>query len=105
MPASRRDAATTLAPRSWPSSPGLPTSTRILRSMHPLNPDSSERVRRLVILTKHAPQLADDPPFRAVAVGAADQVRHQVFRSRRRTLEIGERSIGVGRASLRPQAP
>src|SRR5438552_9983100 len=33
MPASRNAAATTLAPRSWPSSPGLPTSTRILRGM------------------------------------------------------------------------
>src|ERR1044071_6159323 len=33
MPASRNAAATTLDPRSWPSSPGLPTSTRILRGM------------------------------------------------------------------------
>src|SRR5262245_46935584 len=33
MPASRNAAATTLAPRSWPSRPGLPTSTRILRGM------------------------------------------------------------------------
>src|SRR5689334_18677859 len=32
MPASRRARAITLAPRSWPSSPGLATSTRILRS-------------------------------------------------------------------------
>src|SRR3990172_10209292 len=31
MPASRSAAATTLAPRSWPSSPGLATSTRIGR--------------------------------------------------------------------------
>src|SRR5580765_3239601 len=35
MPASRSAAATTLAPRSCPSSPGLPTSTRILRCMLP----------------------------------------------------------------------
>src|SRR5262249_17298507 len=33
MPASRRARAITLAPRSWPSSPGLATSTRILRSV------------------------------------------------------------------------
>src|SRR5262249_32922005 len=32
MPASRRARAITLAPRSWPSRPGLATSTRILRS-------------------------------------------------------------------------
>ncbi len=31
MPASRSAAATTLAPRSWPSSPGLATSTRMGR--------------------------------------------------------------------------
>src|SRR5262245_9486519 len=31
-PASRRARATILAPRSWPSSPGLATTTRILRS-------------------------------------------------------------------------
>src|SRR4051812_21562081 len=33
MPASRSAAAITRAPRSWPSSPGFPTSTRILRSI------------------------------------------------------------------------
>src|SRR5262249_19085244 len=32
MPASRNARAITLAPRSWPSSPGLATSTRIFRS-------------------------------------------------------------------------
>src|SRR5271165_6138097 len=32
MPASRRARAMTFAPRSWPSRPGLATSTRILRS-------------------------------------------------------------------------
>src|SRR6266566_4123215 len=31
MPASRRAAATTLAPRSWPSRPGLATRTRMGR--------------------------------------------------------------------------
>src|SRR3990172_3891253 len=35
MPASRRARATTLAPRSWPSSPTFPTSTRIRRSAIP----------------------------------------------------------------------
>src|SRR5215472_19019104 len=33
MPASRRARAITLAPRSWPSRPGLATRTRILRSV------------------------------------------------------------------------
>src|SRR5215475_8631731 len=33
MPASRSARAMTLAPRSWPSSPGFATSTRILRSV------------------------------------------------------------------------
>src|SRR5882762_265556 len=35
IPASRRARAITFAPRSWPSRPGLATSTRILRSFLP----------------------------------------------------------------------
>ncbi|TMQ71252.1 MAG: tetratricopeptide repeat protein [Candidatus Eisenbacteria bacterium] len=38
MPASRKAAATTLAPRSCPSRPGFPTSTRILRAIEILGP-------------------------------------------------------------------
>src|SRR3954449_4001420 len=33
MPASRRARAMILAPRSWPSKPGLATTTRILRAV------------------------------------------------------------------------
>src|SRR5262245_28131594 len=42
MPASRNARAMTLAPRSWPSSPGLATSTRILRSAG-IRVDSTKR--------------------------------------------------------------
>src|SRR2546426_12684241 len=54
MPASRSAAATTFAPRSWPSRPGLPTSTRILRGIESSRlgwersfaPDYSRRAER-----------------------------------------------------------
>src|SRR5206468_10912280 len=49
MPASRSAAATTLAPRSWPSSPGLPTSTRILRCMAPPGTSVTELLLQLLV--------------------------------------------------------
>src|SRR5712671_5695014 len=59
MPASRSAAAMTRAPRSCPSSPGFPTSTR----MRPVSiPTSSELRRRLVLAElrlEHRGDLAD----------------------------------------------
>src|SRR3954452_8963591 len=54
MPASRRARAMIFAPRSWPSRPGLATTTRILRAM----PDrlNDERVAGEAVLGGHAPQ-------------------------------------------------
>src|SRR5258705_10854255 len=49
MPASRSAAATTLAPRSWPSSPGLPTSTRILRCMAPPGTSVTDLLLQLLV--------------------------------------------------------
>src|ERR1700678_1710375 len=48
MPASRRARAITLAPRSCPSRPGLPTNTRILRSVieHHAVPAELYEIRR-----------------------------------------------------------
>src|ERR687885_747625 len=42
MPASRRARAMILAPRSWPSRPGLATTTRILRPLGPRADSLSE---------------------------------------------------------------
>src|SRR5258706_15503248 len=52
MPASRNAAATTLAPRSCPSSPGFPTSTRILRCMPIPQGPSPRRDSALVVLVR-----------------------------------------------------
>src|SRR4051794_23064378 len=54
IPASRSARAMIFAPRSWPSRPGLATTTRILRAM----PDrlNDKRVAGEAVLGGHAPQ-------------------------------------------------
>src|SRR5882672_8153492 len=80
MPASRSAAAMTRAPRSCPSSPGFPTSTRI----RPVSiPTSSELRRRLVfaeLRLQHGGDLTDGAVRRD---GLAD-VRLDVRAARRR---------------------
>src|SRR5207245_6338831 len=72
MPASRSAAAMTRAPRSCPSRPGLPTSTRIRPGLAAVGvrlavsiPTSSELRRRLVraeLLFQDGRDLPDPPP-------------------------------------------
>src|SRR5581483_6412848 len=73
-PASRSARATSLAPRSWPSRPGLATSTRTGSSV--TMPPSEGR--RLLVLAPHVLQLALDLADRAVLLDATDQRRHEV---------------------------
>src|SRR5690348_7260497 len=60
MPASRRARAITLAPRSWPSSPGLATTTRIGPAATPI----TASMKRL-----HTP-CTDVPPCRYITAPA-----------------------------------
>src|SRR2546423_3941895 len=87
-PASRRTRATSLAPRSWPSRPGLATSTRTgdgISEHHGL-------LELAPLVLEHVDHLAD----RAVRLRAVDEEGHEVLvvlgRGRR---QRAERSLDV----------
>src|SRR6058998_545270 len=89
IPASRSAAATTLAPRSCPSRPGLPTSTRILRGI-----DSPSELRALDVIAEHLAHRVPDLALGGVGAGTVQDARHQVVRARglaRRGGQGGER--------------
>src|SRR6267154_2936513 len=75
MPASRSAAATTLAPRSCPSSPGLATSTRIGRCFLEAGLTRGEpwlEEHGLAVRAPHALQRVTDLVQRAVGAGAIE---------------------------------
>src|SRR5262245_26905552 len=88
-PASRNEAATTLAPRSCPSSPALATRTRIFLSKR-----SPLALRRLVVLAEHHAHGLSHLALGRVDAGAVDQERHEVLRLVARRL--GERREPAG---------
>src|SRR5262245_4566089 len=98
MPASRSARATTFAPRSWPSSPGLATSTRILRvpgcfaagSVVPAPVMSSENGRFGVLAPDLAQRVAHLAQRRVGPRGLEDRV-HQVVGAARGALQPSER--------------
>src|SRR5689334_6702133 len=75
MPASRSAAATTFAPRSWPSRPGFATSTRMGRSMTMKLvglPGDEQHLARRAAQRPVAPsveRLLDDQPLRGAQLG------------------------------------
>src|SRR3954466_12044571 len=70
MPASRRGRAMIFAPRSWPSRPGLATTTRILRAVAALTGGADPTSRR----PPRAPPLADVERHRHAGVHVADEL-------------------------------
>src|ERR687895_724403 len=89
MPASRRARAMIFAPRSWPSRPGLATTTRITSE------DGCFGVGAV-----HALQRFDDLALGAVGAGAVEQRFHQVAARRGAVAQLGERLLrGVGVAA------
>src|SRR5690625_7165934 len=70
MPASRRTRATTLAPRSWPSSPALATTTLV--------DGVTSECGRLIELTEDLSEHTGDFADRAVGAHTVQQLRHQV---------------------------
>src|SRR5579862_2586413 len=73
MPASRSARAITLAPRSWPSSPGLATSTRIGGFIL--------YVRRFLVRPEHFAQGIADLTQRGVCAYRIQDERHSVLGS------------------------
>src|SRR5215210_5079427 len=94
IPASRSARAMILAPRSWPSRPGLATTTRILRaaagSFTPGSVDGSE-LRVLRIRTEDFLQRRDHLALAHPSTRAVEQERHQVLIARRSGLQRSQR--------------
>src|SRR5437899_1182176 len=75
-PASRRARATSLAPRSCPSSPGLATRTRTGDAIRTPSHSKYDGLLELApLVLEHADHFADG----AVRLGAVDQERHEVL--------------------------
>src|ERR1039458_890912 len=89
MPASRSARAITLAPRSWPSSPGLATSTRIGGFIYcPVRVQVTQAswpvlldMRRLLIRAKHPAECVADLAQRRVSTHRIQNERHGVLRA------------------------
>src|SRR3954451_15917973 len=93
MPASRSASATTFAPRSWPSSPGLASSTRRRFGMGISDAD------RLPEPAEHVDEDTIDFTDGAVRLDTVDLPRNEVFSPARRALQLLQR-----RAHLRAVA-
>src|SRR6266568_5786829 len=90
MPASRSADAMTLAPRSWPSRPGLPTRMRARRM---------SELRRHVG-AEHAPERGRDLADGRVGAHRLDDRRHEVGGPARLGLEPAEGAVGGGLVAL-----
>src|SRR6185295_9151680 len=93
MPASRSAAAITRAPRSWPSSPGFPTSTRILLSMR-------SEPRRGLIGAKAFLQRCGDFAHGAIGPDRFAHIRLQIVRAARGLGERTQRRLGLAGIAL-----
>src|SRR4051812_9584694 len=88
MPASRNARAMTLAPRSWPSRPGLATSTRIgvvifLQFSH------------FLVGSKHLAERIADLPEGRVRPHRVQEARHRVLRPLGGALQCSQRAVHV----------
>src|ERR671916_247715 len=83
MPASRRPRAMIFAPRSWPSRPGLATTTRITSEDGCFGVGAVDALQRL-----------DDFAFGAVGAGAVEQRFHQVAAGRGAVAQPREGLLG-----------
>src|SRR3954447_21015809 len=93
MPASRSAAAMTRAPRSWPSSPGFPTRTRILPSMR-------SEPRRGLIGAKAFLQRCGDFAHGAIGPGPFAHIRLQIVGAARGLAERTQRRLGLAGVAL-----
>src|SRR5688572_741358 len=101
IPASRRARAMIFAPRSWPSSPGLATTTRILRP--PAEPVAAVSVlastggtledRGLRVGAEHPLERLDDLALAGVCASTVEQRIHEVAVGGGRLAERGERAL------------
>src|SRR5580693_6731849 len=108
MPASRSARAMTLAPRSWPSSPGFAITTRsfLKRSPQPTYPPAPPALndRHFFVLAPHAAERVAHLPHRRIGADGIENARHQVLRRARRRCERVERPRDGRAIARRPQA-
>src|SRR5690606_31174317 len=102
MPASRSAAAITLAPRSWPSSPALPS--RIL-GVYPVTciaplPSRSSELRGWLVGAEDLPQRTRDLTDRGVGEHRLADGRHEVVASPRRAGQPLERAPNLRTVAL-----
>src|ERR687891_2428113 len=91
MPASRRARAMIFAPRSWPSRPGLATTTRITSEDGCFGVGAVDALQR-----------PHDFAFGAVGAGAVEQRLHQVAARRGAVAQLCERLLGGLRVAAGP---
>src|SRR5204863_9593321 len=125
IPASRSARAMTLAPRSWPSSPGFAMMTRSFRFAIPLERVRSIPIsaggppfampictficklqldhRHFLVLAPHVPQRIAQLAERRVGADRIEDGRHQVIGGRRRGPHAVERATDQIGVAGRPQ--
>src|SRR5678816_2252932 len=100
IPASRRARAMTLAPRSWPSSPGLAIITRIFctgtYSPATRNRLNSSDYRRFFVFAPDVPERVAHFSYGGVCAHRVDEERHGVGRRAGPLLQRLERAMHVG---------
>src|SRR5690349_19295702 len=99
MPASRRAAATTLAPRSCPSRPGLATRTRIGRFLR----FAILEEHRLAVGPVHGFERMPDLEERAIGAGAVEHGPDDVLISLRRHPQGFEPRLDQRIVTARPE--
>src|SRR5262245_56422984 len=105
QPASRSAPAMTLAPRSWPSRPGLAISTRGRRpaGTRALLASLISEVGRWPILAEHGAQAACDPADRGLGAHRRQHWRHQIVGAARSRLYRGKRPLDRRRVARSAQ--
>src|SRR5215831_9771119 len=100
IPASRRARAMTLAPRSWPSSPGLAIITRIFctTTCPPAtrNRLNSSDYRRFLVFAPDVPERVAHFSYGRVCAHGVDEKRHGVGRRAGPLLQRFERGMHTG---------
>src|SRR3954447_16236468 len=97
MPASRRARAMILAPRSWPSRPGLATTTRILRAVAVVigagKRSGCSEDGGLGIRPEDLLQGGDHLALGGAGAGGGDDRLHQVAVGRGDSLQLGQGAL------------
>src|SRR4030042_2950124 len=96
MPASRSARQMTLAPRSWPSRPGLAIRTLVFFSVISSSTRPGSKRHRLLVFSVDVFQGIHDFSQGRIVLDGLQEKRHEVEVIDRRLLEIGQRLFNSG---------